>query len=247
MRLRTGSFNTNDKPALSQQETADYDSRETLALVENTDCSGHSSVAPGEYAAGRGRKPPKKPWRNTEVTLESQEMERMALKVFSKTPRCSEGDYSERHSSVGNKRYARTPERRKVSVNEDNSLYLLNEEPTPKREANNTGTYMLAVNREVEMKHSLAQAIIELIGQNEKILTESDSRLNSYLNKSFNTEPPSCTGLVDFLRKQWVQRLKNLSSIFELIDKRREAALPQELLDTVYQTPRSLTKTYELN
>ena len=74
------------------------------------------------------------------------------------------------------------------------------------------------------------------------MLKESDSRLNSYLNKSYGTPALTCTVLLDSLRKQYTERLLNIQKVFELVDSRRSPALSQDLIETVYQTPRSLTK-----
>ena len=145
---------------------------------------------------------------------------------------------STRPASVDGGRYAKTPEKKR-NLEIDTSQLNASTQAAPSR------TLLFVKNREAESKHELAQAVIELISQNEKSLAESDSRLTAYLNRSLNAVPADCLAVVEGLKKQWVQRIRNLSKIFELIDARRTASLPQDLLEAVYHTPKSVSKTLE--
>lgn len=108
---------------------------------------------------------------------------------------------------------------------------------------------VLAVDREIEMKHQLAQQIIELINDNERCLTVSDSKLTAYLGRSSQgrQNAGSCLMLVDSLERDWMTRFKNIAQIFELISSRRDPSLPADLLLTFFKTPKSLSKTFDFS
>ncbi len=105
---------------------------------------------------------------------------------------------------------------------------------------------MIFKNLEVETKHELAQQIIEIINENERRLQTSDAKLNVYLEKSQNfNQAQNCLQLIDCLRNDWKARLLNISRMLELINLRGTASLPQNLLETVFKTPKSLSKTVD--
>lgn len=108
-------------------------------------------------------------------------------------------------------------------------------------------TRVIVKDLEVELKHTLAQQIIELINENEKLLIVSDSKLSGYLSKSQSNPSSSCLKLVASLQTDWKNRVCNIKKMFDLIGQRREASVPQNLLQTVYKTPKSLSKTIEFS
>lgn len=105
---------------------------------------------------------------------------------------------------------------------------------------------LLFKNLEVEGRHELAQQIIEIINDNERRLQASDAKLNVYLENSFASESPAnCLHLLDGLQGDWKVRLLNIGRIMELINMRGSAMNPQNLLETVFKTPKSLSKTID--
>jgi len=107
---------------------------------------------------------------------------------------------------------------------------------------------MIVVDKEAEMRHELAQQIIELIGSNERLLLQGDSKLLSYLNRAPGQggQSSSCLQLVDSLRQDWINRTHNLRTLFSLIHSLRFPSLPQDLLQTVLKSPLNLNRTIDL-
>lgn len=233
------------KPFLRRLDTFDCNSKDTTAYSSNVTVNNPaaaSSLQPTPAVAGAGKKPPRTPWRNTEMTVETRDFLRSSpkreLQLVPKQQSAQLSALTTRPASVDGGRYAKTPEKkRKLEIDTSNLNASTQGEPSR--------AVLFVKNREAECKHELAQSVIELISQNEKSLAESDSRLNAYLNRSLNAVPADCLAVVEGLKKQWVQRIRNLSKIFELIDARRTASLPQDLLEAVYHTPKSVSKTLE--
>lgn len=103
----------------------------------------------------------------------------------------------------------------------------------------------LAINLEVEMKHDLAQQAIAILNENERILQIADSKLTSFLDRSVPHKNLSCLPLLAHLEKDWRQRISNIAKVFDLIKSKREPSLPEDLLETILKTPKSLAKTIQ--
>ena len=210
------------QPNCQQYLTAEDLNRPDQALSHSNVTSNYSS------------RPPKMPWKNNEVTTETKPIDR----TYKKTDLSSKNSttHSTRPSSVDINRYAGPTQLKEVRKKLELNL----------TETNNNHQHagvLFVKNKETQLKHELAQSIIELIHDNERLLAESTSKLNSYLISSVNTKPGSCLLLVENLRKQWQTRISNLTKIFELVDSRKSASIPQHLFEVVYQTPRSLSKS----
>ena len=233
------------KPFMRRLDTFDCNSKDTTAYSSNVTAINEVSAAQLQLTtnpAGTNKKPPRTPWRNTELTVETRDFLRSSPKreipPNGKQQTAQNSNLTTRPASVDGARYAKTPEKkRRLEIDTSNLNSSAQNNPCQ--------TLMYVKNKEVEYKHELAQSVIELIYQNEKSLAESDSRLTAYLNRSLNAVPSDCLTVVEGLKKQWVQRVRNLSKIFELIDSRRTASLPQDLLESVYHTPKSVSKTLE--
>ena len=132
--------------------------------------------------------------------------------------------------------------KRKKSINIDTSdSCMVNHKAESRR--------VLAVDKELEMKHELAQQIIELINENERTLIASDSKLTAYLSRTSQSKSTatSCLKLVDSLEKDWMSRFKNIAKVFELINSKRDSSEPADLLLTFFKTPKSLSKTFDFS
>lgn len=235
---------------ISRQETAEFDSSSHPELQTPLNSRLPISQLPPKIPqlplpdSQAPKRPIRQPWNNKEAVIETtnilkpENIKKVDLSIA-----------STRTCSLENRRYARTPEKRPnllidiPKFSTDHKMHSTTGNTQTNLRKSENEIKVLVKNKEVEMKHQLAQSIIELINQNEKLLGESNSKLQGYLGRSLADNPTSCLGLVDSLKKQWMQRLKNLSKIFELIDSRREASIPQDLLESVYQTPRSLCRT----
>ena len=109
---------------------------------------------------------------------------------------------------------------------------------------------MLLKNREREERHEMAREIIDLINENERILETSSFSLGDFLRRyqlqpatgSSNSDP-----IIRCLRSGFQARLDNLKKMFEVIEMKRTPAHHQELLDTVYKTPKSLAQSLQFN
>ena len=272
--MNSNTQNVQDKPSasgaqnwkksysdLSRQETAEFDGTTPHeSTPQNTEKSYFRHLPPKTTNQDQQpiKRPPRQPWNNTTATIETSNI--LRRENITKQIDVSSSLASTRAASFDNRRYTRTPDKKpqlqidipkfstdQKSVADARARYHPSRETSRSRNQERGPTVVLAKNKEVEMKHDLAQNIIELINQNEKMLVESDSKLSSYLNQSLANSKPSCMSLVDSMRKQYNQRLQNLSKIFELIELRRGPSASQDLLETVYQTPKSLCKTIDFS
>ena len=101
----------------------------------------------------------------------------------------------------------------------------------------------LALNLEVEMKHDFAQQVIEIINENERVLLSADSKLSSFLDHAYHQKAHSTLAMLENLQTDWRLRIKNLATIFDFISARRRPSVPQNLLETILKTPKSLART----
>lgn len=249
-------FNNIQKHALPKGPSDSDSSFQTPPKAKHSSFIDQSPKT-GSSSGDRSVRPPRNPSRNVVTVSVTEHQSSMVSTGMTKKKRPTNAEAvtakgtpptllrtpsmaSTRASSMDGRRYAKnvlqTPPldlKRLKSSSNANSRAGSQERADP----------LLVKNKQVEMKHKLAQDIIELINKNERILSESDTRLNAYLNKSMSCSPANCLTLVSHLKQQWVDRLKNLGQIFELIECRREGMNPQALLETVYQTPRSLSES----
>ena len=100
---------------------------------------------------------------------------------------------------------------------------------------------LLTKDKRVETTHRLAQDLIGLLGQNERLLHETDTKLKTYLNDSVRSA--DCTSsleLVSCMRKAFKSRVENIGKMFKLMEMVKGPNLPQDVAEVVFQTPRSL-------
>lgn len=237
--LKTRKFSSGEDEKDQSFAKTNCSEYETKGLISET---GHQTQGtPSQYStavgnqdkSGASKRPPRNPFRNTEMTIETRKFEMTAPKQVITTSTAA----STRTSSLDNSRIGKPSERPK-QVSKIDLGFLTRQ---------NSAKEVFVKNKEAEAKHHLAQQIVDMINRNEKNLQDSDTRLKAYLNQSMGSGKISCITVVDFLRSQWKTRIKNLSAIFELIENRRSAAIPADLLEAVYQTPRSLTQSMELH
>ena len=201
----------NSKP-LSRQDTSDFEvdsqqRQKTQSIITNTaNTTNRTVIYPSQII--NLKRPPRNPWQNKDIQVE---VTKIARRPSISKVNVNISAITTRTTSMEQKRYAKTPDKR-PNLRIDIPKYATDEKQV--------AVALLVQNKEIKMKHELAQSIIELINLNEKSLVEADSKLNGFLNKSMAGTSGNPLVLIESLKKQWVCRLQNLSKIFDLIDRK---------------------------
>lgn len=123
----------------------------------------------------------------------------------------------------------------------------LNIESTTDREGSaeskNLSRRVLCKNIETELRHEIAQQIVELINDNERVLGTSNDLLNGFLDRSVQHPHLDTARVLNILQTDRNTRLKNLSLVAELVLKRALPNQAQDLLQALLKTPKSGLKT----
>ena len=106
-------------------------------------------------------------------------------------------------------------------------------------------TRLVFKNEEMALRHSLAQDIISLLGENERSLEATNRLVWDYLGKGDYIGIDESIRAIQRVKEGVGQRMRNIGTIFDLVDKRRTGSMPGELLEHVYKTPRSLSRALD--
>lgn len=105
----------------------------------------------------------------------------------------------------------------------------------------------LETDSEVQMRHTLAQDVIGVINENERLLSESSKRLTKFLTEGQIYRSEDTTLFLNNFRGDWVERMKNIAKIFKKIGVVAKGNVADDLRDMVMKTPESFQRSMVFN
>lgn len=105
----------------------------------------------------------------------------------------------------------------------------------------------LETDSEVQLRHTLAQDVITIINENERLLSESSKRLTKFLTEGEIYRSEDTSLFLNNFRGDWVDRMKNIAKIFKKIGVVAKGNVADDLRDMVMKTPESFHRSMVFN
>ena len=101
---------------------------------------------------------------------------------------------------------------------------------------------LMETNTETAIRHELAQRVIAIVNDNERLLANSAKRLDKFLAEGMLDRSSDTSLFIDKMRADWIGRMKNIAKIFKEIELVNKCSLPDDARDMVMKTPQSMSR-----